>query len=232
MTQSQSASALFRLAFLFGVEVAGLQEGGRRKLCRPFASQKAKRRVGDPATMEKQKQLLGKVLIEQDSGAMKTVAQRYGMLVEGKIDLRERAVRFRHSGLDIRDFLLEGSDLSGSRLINCTGEGARFDRCVFRRVWIAAEKTAKISFRGASFAGAVFADSSLMALSLRTSIFARRCSPAAPSATRSFGESRSRAPICEGWISRGQRLSTCTFGGSRTTTGRSSAMNCVIALGW
>lgn len=92
---------------------------------------------------------------------MKAVAQRYGMLVDGKIDLRESATRFNHAGLDLREFLLEGSDLSGSRLTNCTGEAVCFDRCVFRKVWIGAEKAAKVSFRNASFVGAIFRDATL-----------------------------------------------------------------------
>jgi len=108
--------------------------------------------------MEKRQQHLGKLLMERNTEGMKVVAQRHGMLTDDKIDLRGSTVRFDHSGLDLRQFLLEGSDLSGSRLINCTGEAVCFDRCVLRKVWIAAEKTTKVSFRGACFVEAVLKD--------------------------------------------------------------------------
>jgi uncharacterized protein YjbI with pentapeptide repeats len=107
------------------------------------------------------KKHVSKLLLEQTTEGMKGAAKRYDLLVDGKIDLRGSTVRFEHSGLDLREFLLEGCNLSGSQLVNCTGEGACFDRCTLRNVRIAAEKATKISFRNASFMGAHFNDASL-----------------------------------------------------------------------
>jgi len=112
--------------------------------------------------MEKDKlKALGKILVEKTLEGMKSAAQRYGLLTDGKIDLRGCKVRFDHSGLDLRQFLLEGCDLSGSRLTNTTGQDVRFDRCILRKVRIDVDKGKKASFAKASFNGAVFDDSYL-----------------------------------------------------------------------
>jgi uncharacterized protein YjbI with pentapeptide repeats len=102
--------------------------------------------------MEKEQlKALGKLLVEKTQEGMKAAAQRHGLLSDGKIDLRGAKVRFHHSDLDLREFLLEGADLSGSKFTNCIGEGVSFQRCVLKKIQIHAEKAKKISFRGASF---------------------------------------------------------------------------------
>ena len=104
---------------------------------------------------------LATILAETTTEGMKEAAQKYGLLADGKIDLRERKVRFRHSGLDLGEFLLEGADLSSSILTNCTGEGVSFRRCGLRKAQIVAEKAKKVSFRMASFDEAVLVDAEL-----------------------------------------------------------------------
>lgn len=105
---------------------------------------------------------VGKILVETTTAAMKEVARQHGLLAaDGRIDLRGRRVKFRHTGLDLRDFALDGCDLSGSSFVNCNGEGASFRDCVLRKARIEAERAVKISFRGASFDGATIDDSYL-----------------------------------------------------------------------
>ena len=70
------------------------------------------------------KKHVSKLLLEQTTEAMEGVAKRYDLLADGKIDLRGSTVRFEHSGLDLREFLLEGCNLSGSR-------SWRFSRFIF-----------------------------------------------------------------------------------------------------
>lgn len=101
---------------------------------------------------------IGKVLMERTGEKMRAAAHRYGLMNEGRIDLRGNRLRFNHSELDLSDFLLDGCDLSGSVLTNCIGEGVSFGHCVLKRVRITAEKGKKSSFRNASFDDAVLED--------------------------------------------------------------------------
>lgn len=101
---------------------------------------------------------IGNLLVEKTQEGIKAAAAANGLLVDGKVDLRGQRARLNHSDLDLREFLFEGADLSGSDLTNCIGEGVHFDRCTLRKVRITAEKAKKVSFRGASFAGALFDD--------------------------------------------------------------------------
>lgn len=94
---------------------------------------------------------LGKLLVEKTHQGMRAAALRYGLLSDDKIDLRGVKLRFNHFDLDLREFLLEGADLSGSTLTNCVGEGVSFRRCILKNVQLHAAKAKKISFRGASF---------------------------------------------------------------------------------
>lgn len=105
--------------------------------------------------------MIGKILMGRTADEMRAVAVRYGITADGRIDLREGRCRFNHSDLDLRAFLLEGSDLSGSVLTNCTGEDVSFARCKLKHVRISADKGKKVSFRGASFDGALFDDVTL-----------------------------------------------------------------------
>lgn len=105
---------------------------------------------------------VGDILIKTNVAAMKEVAHHCGLLTAGdKIDLRGRKVKFRHTGLDLRELVLDGCDLSDSSFVNCIGETASFRNCILRKTRIAAEKAAKVSFRGASFDGATIAESYL-----------------------------------------------------------------------
>ena len=111
--------------------------------------------VSDKAT------ILRILLGERTQDGMTAVAERHGLLTDGKIDLRGAKVRFNHSDLDLRNFLLEGCDLSGSRLTNCIGEGVSFASCTLKKADIYPAKGKKVSFRGASFAGAVIEHSEI-----------------------------------------------------------------------
>lgn len=108
------------------------------------------------------REVVGGILAETSLPAMKEVARRHGLLTgEGRIDLRARKVRFRHASLDLREFLLDGCDLSGSHLVNCNGEDASFRGCILERVHIEAVKATKVSFRNANFDGARLSDAYL-----------------------------------------------------------------------
>lgn len=94
---------------------------------------------------------LGRVLIEKTQAGMLAAAERHGLLVEGKIDLRGRRVKFEHTDLDLSAFLLEGADLTGSLLTNCSGEKVSLRACKLKNVRIECVKARKTSFLGASF---------------------------------------------------------------------------------
>jgi len=105
--------------------------------------------------------VVGKILAAREMNEMQQIAERYGILVDSKIDLRSSRCRFNHSGLDLREFLLESSDLSGSTLTDCNAEGVSFDRCTLKHVSIIAGKGKKASFRSASFREALLDDVTL-----------------------------------------------------------------------
>jgi len=94
---------------------------------------------------------LGKLLVEKTHQGMRAAAGRYGLLSEDRIDLRGAKLRFNHFDLDLREFLIEGADLSGSTLTNCIGEGVSFRRCILKNFQLHAAKAKKISFQGACF---------------------------------------------------------------------------------
>jgi uncharacterized protein YjbI with pentapeptide repeats len=87
----------------------------------------------------------------QTTDEMAAIAERSGLLVDGRIDLRGLSIRFNHSGLDLRRFNLEGANLSGSRLVNCLGEGVSFRGCTLNQTWIAADPGETASFENACF---------------------------------------------------------------------------------
>jgi len=111
--------------------------------------------------MAERQKAIGKLLMERTNDQMKAVADRYGLVTNGKIDLRGERVRFNHVAIDLRGFLVEECDLSGSVLTNVVGESVSFSRCVLKRVRITVEKGKKTSFRGASFDEAILDEATL-----------------------------------------------------------------------
>ena len=109
----------------------------------------------------KTQKALGKLILEQTTEGMLAVAERYRLLSDGRIDLRSRTLCFNHSGLDLRLFILENANLSGSRFANCCGEGASFRGCVLDNTWFDAEPGEKASLANACFDGCVITNSSL-----------------------------------------------------------------------
>lgn len=111
--------------------------------------------------MNEKRKAIGKLLMERTTDQMQAVAERYGMITQGKIDLRGETLRFNHSGIDLRCFLIDACDLSGSVLTNVVAEGVSFSGCVLKRVRIVAEKGQRASFRDASFSNALLQEAVL-----------------------------------------------------------------------
>ena len=98
---------------------------------------------------------LGKVLLARSTEEMLTLAKRYKILdADGRIDLRERAVKLDHSGLDLSAFVFHRTQFRNSRLTNCSAEGVNFAECRFIDCYISNEGTTKTSFAKARFDGA------------------------------------------------------------------------------
>jgi len=121
----------------------------------------------------KKQKALGKLIMGQSTGEMLDTAERYRLLFDGRIDLRGTTLCFNHSGLDLRRFILEHANLSGSRLVNCCGEGVSFRGCVLNHVWIAADPGEKVSFANACFDESVWYETTIgpRTLDLRNTTF-------------------------------------------------------------
>lgn len=102
---------------------------------------------------------LALVMRERTTEGMSRVAAAAGFLVDGRVDLRDAVVRFRHDDLDLSRFLFERTQFAERSLLrNCSAVGAGFRDCRFASVRFESKGAAKRSFRGADFSGASLDD--------------------------------------------------------------------------
>lgn len=105
--------------------------------------------------MPQGRRLISGLVTARTTKEMLAIAGDQGALLDGRIDLRGSKIRFDHEGLDLRRFVFEATDLSGSILRNCQAPGVSFSACQMKRVRITAEKGTRSSFVDASFDGAI-----------------------------------------------------------------------------
>jgi uncharacterized protein YjbI with pentapeptide repeats len=82
---------------------------------------------------------------------MLAYAGEHDLLTDRRIDLRGARVNVFFKGSDLRQFVFDEADLSGSSFVNCSGAGATFRGCTFANGRMEAAPGVKVSFEGASF---------------------------------------------------------------------------------
>jgi uncharacterized protein YjbI with pentapeptide repeats len=97
------------------------------------------------------REILGKLLLAKTTAEMLDLASRHRFLFDGKVDLSGAKAALKFDSIDLKEFKFSGADLSGSRFINCPGEGVSFDGCKLDKAYFSAEKGKSASMVGASF---------------------------------------------------------------------------------